>query len=110
MNEMTILFVATVASLLGGALGAYLSKAPAWKGALITAIASLIQIAVGELAQIEQPIVYSLIYLLAAALIGGRWGMGLTARQLALVVIGGFLFALVGGAAAIFIASPAAEI
>ena len=107
MNENVLLAIALVASIVGGALGARLSKAPVWKGALLTAIASIIQLLVGELADIDQPVVYSLIFLIAVGLIGGRWGMGMTARQLSIIVIGSFLFALIGGVAAVYLtASP----
>ncbi|AOF92229.1 hypothetical protein [Sinorhizobium sp. RAC02] len=102
MNEYVIVAAGTVGGIVGGALGARLSKAPVWKGALLAAIASLIQFVIGELADIEQPLVSSLVYLLAIGLIGGRWGMGLTARQLSHIVIGSFLLALLAGVAAIY--------
>jgi hypothetical protein len=103
MNEYVVLAAGFIGGVVGGALGAYLSKVPIWKGAFLAAVASVIQLVIVEVVNIEQPLFYSLIYLLAIGLIGGRWGMRLTARQLAQIVIGSFLFALLAGAAVIYL-------
>jgi hypothetical protein len=103
MNEYVVLAAGFIGGVVGGALGAYLSRATVWKGAFIAAVASIIQFVIGEVVNVEQPLVYSLIYLFAVGLIGGRWGMKLTVRQLAQIVIGSFLFALLAGAAVIYL-------
>lgn len=103
MIEYVVLAVGFIGGVVGGALGARLSKAPVWKGACLAAVASIIQLVVGELANIDHPLVYALIYLLAIGVIGGRWGMKLTARQLAQIVLGSFLLALVAGLAVIYL-------
>ncbi|MBP0617206.1 hypothetical protein [Jiella mangrovi] len=94
MNEYAILAATLVGGVAGGALGARISAAPMWKGALAAGLASIVQLVIGELGDIEEPLVNSLTYLAAVGIIGGRWGMGLTGRQLSLVVIGSFLLAL----------------
>lgn len=75
----------------GGMLGARLARAPAWKGGVIAFAASLVQIAAGTMLGIENAIVLGLVYLLAVGLIGGRFGLKLSARQMGPVVIGSFL-------------------
>ncbi|MER0236808.1 hypothetical protein [Fulvimarina sp. MAC8] len=95
MNEYAILAVSLVGGTAGAALGARLSGAPVWKGALAAGLASIVQLVAGELADIQQPLVSSLVYLIAVGLIGGRWGIGLTTRQLSLVVIGSVLLVAV---------------
>lgn len=103
MNEYVVLVAEFIGGVLGGALGASLAKIPFWKGAFLAAVASIIQFIMGQVFTIEQPVVYSLIYLCAVGLIGGRWGMRLTARQLGQIVIGSFLLGLLAGAAVIYL-------
>jgi hypothetical protein len=97
MDEEAIYAVALVGWVLGGALGAKLAKAPVWKGAVLTVIASVVQLAVAVFADIEHPAVNTLIFLLVVGLVGGRWGMKMTARQLSLIVIGGILIGFLAG-------------
>jgi hypothetical protein len=103
MDGYAILVAGALGGIVGGALGARLARAPAWKGAVAAAIASAIQFAVGEIADIRQPLVYSLVFLVAVGLVGGRWGLRLTTRQLAQVVIGSFLVALLAGLVVLYI-------
>ena len=105
MNDYMILTAGLVGGVAGGGPGAHLSKTPFRKGALLAAVASIIQFAIGELTNLRQPLVYALINLVAIGLIGGRWGMRLTARQLSLIVIGSFLLALVAATAVSYFVS-----
>lgn len=83
-----IVFVSVI---LGGALGARLARAPAWKGGVIALAATAIQLGLGSLFGIESGILLALIFLFSVGLVGGRFGLQLSARQMAPVVIGCFL-------------------
>jgi hypothetical protein len=85
------LLIIAVTVVAGGALGARLARAPAWKGAVIAFSAAALQLVAAELLDIENAVVQCLIFLLLVGLVGGRFGLGLTARQMAPVVIGSFL-------------------
>ncbi|MEP9376257.1 hypothetical protein ABLE91_06080 [Aquabacter sp. CN5-332] len=94
-----IIFLTTIA---GGMLGTYIAGASAWKGGVIAGLALIISVAIVEVANLEQPIVESLIYLVAVGLVGGRFAMKLTTRQLISVVLGSFLVPLVAALVAIY--------
>lgn len=94
MDALFLMAITLLGSILGGALGAYASKAVMWKGAVTALLAALVQYAVGWAAEIETPIYDSLIFLVATGLIGGKWGLKLSVRQLMHVVIGSFLLTI----------------
>ncbi|WP_338661828.1 hypothetical protein VQH23_16530 [Pararoseomonas sp. SCSIO 73927] len=101
MTEAWILAAGFVGGVAGGAIGARLAAAAAWKGGLIAGLATILQFAVASALDLEGIVLVSLLYLVAAGLVGGRWGLGLTGRQISIVVIGSFLFAVMAGFAAI---------
>lgn len=109
MSGSLFIVISLLGSVAGGALGAYLSKAAVWKGAVSAALATIVQSLIVTLADIEHILVSSLIYLVAVGLIGGRWGLKLTGRQLSHVVIGSFLFPLLFGLAYLSLALPPAS-
>ncbi|SFB02861.1 hypothetical protein SAMN03159496_01382 [Rhizobium sp. NFR07] len=89
---LLILYILLALALFGGgALGAHLARVPAWKGGVIAFSAAALQMAVTVLLDIESVIVQCLIFLLLVGLIGGRFGLKLSARRLGPVVIGSFL-------------------
>lgn len=102
MTEIAILIAAIAGAVAGGALGARLARAPVWKGAVIAAGAGLVQFAVATALKIDSAIINTLVLLVAAGLIGGRFGLRLTGRQLSLVLIGSFLGAVLVGFIAIY--------
>jgi hypothetical protein len=92
----------------GGALGARLTRAPVWKGAAVTVAASLGEVTIAEAIGVVQFVLEVLIYVVLIGLVGGRWGLGMSARQLSIIVLGNFLFAMLAGAA-LFLLMPTAE-
>ncbi|MGU3495146.1 hypothetical protein ACLBXM_13975 [Xanthobacteraceae bacterium A53D] len=102
MTEIAILIAAIAGATAGGALGARLARAPVWKGAAIAAGAGLVQFAAATVLKIDSSFINTLILLVAAGLIGGRFGLRLTVRQLVLVMIGSFLGAVLAGFIAVY--------
>jgi uncharacterized membrane protein YkvI len=89
---LLILYVLLAVALAGGgALGARLARVPAWKGGVIAFCAAALQMAVAALLDIESVVVQCLVFLLFVGLIGGRFGLKLSARQMGPVVLGSFL-------------------
>jgi hypothetical protein len=105
---LVVIAIIALAVFAGGALGAYLARVPAWKGGVTAFCAAAVETAVAFLLDIDAILLQCLVFLLAVGLIGGRFGLKLSARQMAPVVIGSILVpavvALAGFGVAVYLA------
>ena len=94
MDETTLTHIALAASVLGGTLAAIQAKVAAWKGALIIIAALAFEAFSSLVLGIESRAVLFLCFVLGAGLIGGRFGLGLSARKMGFILVGAIVAAV----------------
>lgn len=99
-NEIAIVVI--VAAVVGGAWGARIGGAAPWKGAIAVVVAALVPMAVAYAIGYDSAVISTLLAIVSVSVIGGA--LHLRARQIASVLTGCFLAAIVAGVSASYVA------